>query len=137
MYKHLDSGDTLVRTTSYSLPAELHDHIDVIQPTTMFGRLKSARSTLLFNDNDEDDTVALSKAKAAADNIAATLTNQVSGAVVDASCNRTITIKCLQQLYNVTYTPQNVSTTPQIGITGYLVSAISPMYHAPAFHHWR
>lgn len=43
-----------------------------------------------------------------------------SGGQVDASCNRTITITCLQQLYNaVGFTPSG-KTKNQIGITGYL-----------------
>ncbi|PFH51348.1 hypothetical protein AMATHDRAFT_142954, partial [Amanita thiersii Skay4041] len=36
VWKHEKSGDYLVRTTSYSLPKGLHEHVDVIQPTTMF-----------------------------------------------------------------------------------------------------
>ncbi|KAF9006662.1 peptidase S8/S53 domain-containing protein [Cyathus striatus] len=29
VWKHLESGEHLVRTTSYSLPAHLHDHVDI------------------------------------------------------------------------------------------------------------
>jgi len=47
--------------------------------------------------------------------------NKVSGASVDASCNRTITISCLQQLYNtIGYVP-STQVGNSIGITGYLV----------------
>lgn len=28
-----DSGDSVIRTTSYNLPEHLHEHVDVIQPT--------------------------------------------------------------------------------------------------------
>ena len=43
-----------------------------------------------------------------------------SGGQVDASCNRTITITCLQQLYNaVGFTPSGKNGN-KIGITGYL-----------------
>ncbi|KAF8204664.1 subtilisin-like protein [Pholiota molesta] len=73
---HAKSGDELVRTTSYSLPSNLHEHVDV------FGRK--------FDSN------------------------------VDASCNTTIAISCLRQLYNaVGYVPSNTSNN-SIGITGYL-----------------
>ncbi|KAJ2917503.1 hypothetical protein MD484_g2914, partial [Candolleomyces efflorescens] len=58
VWKHTASGDVLVRTTSYSLPAELYDHIDVIQPTTMFGRLKTAKSTIVWNDDEETSSAA-------------------------------------------------------------------------------
>lgn len=50
-----------------------------------------------------------------------TITIGNTGVTVDASCNTTITVSCLKQLYNaVGYVASN---TPQnsIGITGYLV----------------
>ncbi|KAJ2930578.1 hypothetical protein H1R20_g6516, partial [Candolleomyces eurysporus] len=112
VWKHTASGDVLVRTTSYSLPAELYDYIDVIQPTTMFGRLRTARSTIVWNDDEDLSSAAAAKVGA--------ITDTASGAVVDASCNRTITIKCLQQLYNAEgYTPL-ATVKNSIGITGYL-----------------
>ncbi|KAJ2934290.1 hypothetical protein H1R20_g2804, partial [Candolleomyces eurysporus] len=112
VWKHTASGDVLVRTTSYSLPAELYDYIDVIQPTTMFGRLRTARSTIVWNDDEDLSSAALAKV--------GTITDTASGAVVDATCNRTITIKCLQQLYNAEgYTPL-ATVKNSIGITGYL-----------------
>jgi hypothetical protein len=37
MYAHND-GSTLVRTPEWSLPVNLHDHIDLVQPTTSFFR---------------------------------------------------------------------------------------------------
>ncbi|MBW0490635.1 hypothetical protein O181_030350 [Austropuccinia psidii MF-1] len=44
-YQH-DDGEVLIRTESYSLPLNLHNHVDLIQPTTMFGRLSPRRSTI-------------------------------------------------------------------------------------------
>lgn len=109
---HLESGDYLVRTTSYSLPKKLHEHIDLIQPTTMFGRFKAAESTVY---DFEDADVQLSNAEQSEPII-----NSVTGVPVDASCNKTITISCLEQLYNaVGYIPSaNIGNS--IGITGYL-----------------
>jgi hypothetical protein len=83
-----ESGDAIVRTTSYSLPEHLHSHVDVIQPTTMFGLFKPMRTTSHF------DEVPAGKA-------ATGLVELASGAVVDASCNTTITPRCLRQLYQV------------------------------------
>ncbi|KAG1842351.1 hypothetical protein F4604DRAFT_1597506, partial [Suillus subluteus] len=40
VYKHDKTRERIVQTTSYSLPEILHDHIDLIQPTTMFARFK-------------------------------------------------------------------------------------------------
>jgi len=108
VWKHV-SGDQLVRTTSYSLPENLHDHIDVIQPTTMFGRFKRDMSTIVWVDDSETPPVQ---------NFEATVTPGFS-VPVDASCNSTITIKCLQQLYNATgYVPKAEGNS--VGITGYL-----------------
>ncbi|THV08230.1 tripeptidyl peptidase A [Dendrothele bispora CBS 962.96] len=101
VWVHDASGDSLVRTTSYSLPKHLHEHVDVIQPTTMFSRWKAHKSTI------HDVSPA-----------PASLTGP--NAKIDASCNSTITISCLQQLYNVgNYTP-SADVGNSIGITGYL-----------------
>lgn len=110
MWKHGNSGDQIVRTTSYSLPENVHEHIDVVQPTTMFGQFKGLRSTIVFSDETEASPQLQSLAK---------IIDSTSGAVVDASCNTTITVKCLQQLYNaVGFTPSSKGNS--IGITGYL-----------------
>ncbi|KAF8165633.1 tripeptidyl peptidase A [Crassisporium funariophilum] len=112
VWKHIESGDYLVRTTSYSLPSNLHSHIDLIQPTTMFGRFKEQRSTIVWDDGAElVDTVS---------EIQPTIVDKITGVAVNATCNTTITVSCLKQLYNaVGYTP---SADPKntIGITGYL-----------------
>ncbi|KAG6910769.1 hypothetical protein DXG01_007656 [Tephrocybe rancida] len=111
IWTHEASGDRIVRTTSYSLPEDLHEHVDVIQPTTMFAQLKKMRSTSLFAD--ETDSLPFNEFKDAAP----VLTSD--GVAVDASCNTTITLKCLQQLYNfVGYKPTAKGNS--IGITGYL-----------------
>ncbi|KAF8076737.1 subtilisin-like protein [Lyophyllum atratum] len=110
VWKHA-SGDQIVRTTSYSLPENLHDHIDVVQPTTMFGRFKRDKSTIVWGDDTEIPAVS-------SQNLAA-VANTASGLAVDPSCNRTITISCLQQLYNATgFVPSAKNNS--IGITGYL-----------------
>jgi tripeptidyl-peptidase-1 len=110
VWQHADSGEYIVRTTSYSVPSNLHEHIDVIQPTTIFSRVKGAESTIIFVD-DEPASKELANAQPIVD--------PVSGVTVDPSCNTTITISCLQQLYNfVGYKPSSKGNS--IGITGYL-----------------
>lgn len=79
----------VVRTTSYSLPEHIHGHVDVIQPTTMFGLLKPMRTTSHW---DEDEIVEAEFGATA---------RLASGATVDLSCNTTITPTCLKQLYEV------------------------------------
>ncbi|KAH9921162.1 tripeptidyl peptidase A [Fomitopsis serialis] len=111
VWTHAASGDSLVRTTSYSLPEHLHDHIEVVQPTTMFSRFTPMRTTYRsFRANtaipqSDGATIAVPSA---------------SGGQVAASCNGTITPECLLELYNATgYTPQ-VPGENKIAVTGYL-----------------
>ncbi|KAF8655338.1 hypothetical protein AX16_003111 [Volvariella volvacea WC 439] len=116
IWRHSSTGEYVVRTTSYSLPTDLHQHVDVVQPTTMFGLFKPFKSTLVWDD-DSVVRPELSDAKVVT---TGTVTNPQTGLTVDASCNVNITISCLQQLYNaVGYTP-SAHIGNSIGITGYL-----------------
>ncbi|KZT50360.1 subtilisin-like protein [Calocera cornea HHB12733] len=99
VYRHTPSGDYLVRTLQYSLPAHLHAHVDVVQPSTTFARLAPKRSTL------HGAPVALASASTPA---------------IPASCNHTITPACLKEIYNVgAYVPSATSGN-KLGIAGYL-----------------
>ncbi|QIW94874.1 hypothetical protein AMS68_000392 [Peltaster fructicola] len=73
-----------VRTLRYSVPSELHKHIDMIQPTTRFAQIKPEGSQVL-------DFEIIGDAFAAGAPL--NLTNVV--------CNNTITPQCLRDLYNV------------------------------------
>ena len=107
----------LVRTTSYSLPTNLHTHIELVQPTTMFGRFKPEKSTIFGLDAATELFDTASKALP--------LVLSASGVTVDSSCNKTITVPCLLQLYNaVGYVPSN-DPRNSIGITGYLVCLLT------------
>jgi hypothetical protein len=104
----------LVRTTSYSLPTNLHTHVEVVQPTTMFGRFKPEKSTIFSFD-------AVTELLDTASEALPFVLGDASGVTVDPSCNKTITVSCLLQLYNaVGYVPSN-DPKNSIGITGYLV----------------
>ncbi|KAF5363393.1 hypothetical protein D9756_000248 [Leucocoprinus leucothites] len=106
VWKHLQSGDFLVRTTSYSLPDFVHAHVDVVQPTTMFGRFKGSKSTII----SVDDAPELK--------MSTTTIDIGNGISVDPSCNATVTVNCLKQLYNATeFVGQGKGS---VGITGYL-----------------
>ena len=41
IYHHPASSERVVRTMSYSLPRELHSHVDVVTPTTYFSTVRS------------------------------------------------------------------------------------------------
>ncbi|KAG6844454.1 hypothetical protein H0H87_006874 [Tephrocybe sp. NHM501043] len=110
VWEHIASGSQLVRTTSYSLPEHIYTHVDVVQPTTLFALWKGLKATLYYEDIIEELPVVDSLSKE----------NLASGAVVDPSCNATVTLSCLKQLYNIgNYTPQATKDNA-IGITGYL-----------------
>ncbi|KAI4182780.1 MAG: hypothetical protein L6R41_005778 [Letrouitia leprolyta] len=78
---YANNGVTKLRTTQYSVPDQLLKHIDLISPTTFFGKTASHAPVLSPN-----------------------LPN-LESRQVDASCSSTITPACLKQIYNVKYTP--------------------------------
>ena len=102
----------MVRTTSYGLPIHLHDHIDVIQPTTMFGRFKQHKSTIVPVGSDA--VVAQFDPNAAG-------IDSGSKVTVNPSCKKTITIQCLQELYNAVGVVPSATNNNSIAVTGYLV----------------
>jgi len=108
---HDESGDSIVRTTSYSLPEHLHEHIDVVQPTTMFARMKRMEATYFV----AEDTKPVVDASQPYIPIPYAYNGQVN-----ASCNASITPDCLKQLYNaVGYVPEATDRN-SIAATGYL-----------------
>lgn len=104
------TGESIVRTTSYSLPEILHEHVDLIQPTTMFARFKAFRNTLHWANQAQPPVSSPSNG---------TITGP-AGNQVDASCNKTVTISCLRQLYNAVGYNTSTSNGNQLGLTGYL-----------------
>ncbi|KAF9236232.1 peptidase S8/S53 domain-containing protein [Melanogaster broomeanus] len=90
VYTHSETGESIVRTISYSLPEIMHEHVELIQPTTMFAEPVSGMIT------------------------------GPAGNQVDASCNTTVTISCLRQLYNAVGYNTSATNGNQIAVTAYL-----------------
>ncbi|KAH9479704.1 putative tripeptidyl-peptidase SED2 [Psilocybe cubensis] len=110
VYEHGPSGEEVIRTLSYSLPQELHSHIDVVAPTTYFGTLRSMRKTSFLQPDVKPITD---------EELAASLVPG-SNAAVPSSCSTTITPTCLRDLYNSSaYVPQATATN-KLGVAGYL-----------------
>jgi tripeptidyl-peptidase-1 len=110
VWKHDQDGDVLVRATEYSLPAHLDQHVELIQPTTAFHRARGQRTTFHFSPASDVSSFS-AETKIA-----------ISGSevTVNASCNTTITVSCLKQLYNTgKYIPQATKKNA-IALTGYL-----------------
>jgi tripeptidyl-peptidase-1 len=93
-------GVKRIRSLSYSVPRAVRDHIDLIQPTTRFGQIRTEGSNVL---TQEDVPFSVASADA-----------------VDSSCDTTVTPACLRNLYN--FADYNVSTkvAVKLGVTGYL-----------------
>ncbi|KAI9755282.1 MAG: Phospholipase D1 [Chaenotheca gracillima] len=96
-----------IRTLEYSVPASLHQYIDMIQPTTRFGQIRTQRS--LVNDK---------KIMGHADGHRKEWGHPDKLNVT--ACNATITPTCLRALYNVgNYKPKK-NNGNKFGICGYL-----------------
>jgi tripeptidyl-peptidase-1 len=99
-----------VRTTEYSLPAHLDQHVELVQPTTAFLRTKGHRSTLRFSPT----------AQVSSSSADATIVIPGSAHSVNASCNSTITVSCLKKLYNIADYVPRATHQNAIALTGYL-----------------
>jgi tripeptidyl-peptidase-1 len=107
IYRHTTSGEEVVRTLSYSLPEELHDHIDVISPCTYFGTLRSMRVTSFLQPTLHNIVQDASSV-------------QVPEGTLAPSCNLSITPACLRALYKTSsYVPVSVNVN-KLAIAGYL-----------------
>ncbi|KAL4932388.1 S53 family peptidase [Aspergillus undulatus] len=85
-YAPTDSdGDRVLRTLEYSVPENIASHINMIQPTTRFGGLRSNRATM--------------RAKPTFLETGRQLLNAVAQGSLD-HCNDAITPNCLADLYN-------------------------------------
>ena len=106
IYRHTSSGEEVVRTLSYSLPKELHDHIDVVSPCTYFGTLRSMGVTSFLQPTPPDLEQETSV--------------QVPEGTLDPSCNNIINPACLRALYNTSgYVPVSTNVN-ELAIAGYL-----------------
>jgi tripeptidyl-peptidase-1 len=115
-YKHTDSGELVVRTLEYSLPRALHEHVDLVMPTTVFGRTGVGRGMRsMVHVNSRAGGATETETTDAPD------VTGPAGQTIAASCNTTITPSCLMQLYRTEgYVPQAADKGNRIGITGYL-----------------
>ena len=105
IYRHTTSGEEVVRTLSYSLPNELHDHIDVISPCTYFGTIRSMKVTSFRHSTIHDIVVQD--------------TSSVPEGTLSPSCNATITPACLRALYNTSsYVPVSTKVN-KLAVAGY------------------
>lgn len=105
VYKHRTTGKEIVRTTEYSLPNELLDDIEWVQPTNYFGSLKAQRRTAHIEP-------ASVHAKIGAE----------LGVTDEVTYATNVTLAFLKELYNLTnYRPSTNAATSgnKLAITGW------------------
>lgn len=95
-YQYLDGGGPRLRTLSYSVPDHVAAHVDLVQPTTRFGRL-GARKSGIFETIRLEPVVAADAGPPSKANLAA--------AVGASACDSSVTPDCLKSLYNIRYRP--------------------------------
>jgi tripeptidyl-peptidase-1 len=93
-----------IRALKYSVPQEVREHIDMIQPTTRFGQLRPQFSFVHDKEviGDVNDV------------------SVASIAAVNATCNTSITPQCLKDLYNFADFKADPNVSTLIGVNGFL-----------------
>jgi tripeptidyl-peptidase-1 len=87
----------MLRTLEYSVPEDVAQHINLVQPTTRFAAIRAAHETV-----KEMGIVALAV-----------------NAAAPVNCDTAITPDCLKQLYKINYTP-DVKSGSKVAVASYL-----------------
>ncbi|KAH7136164.1 tripeptidyl-peptidase-like protein [Dendryphion nanum] len=90
-----------IRAIHYSVPKNVREHIDLIQPTTRFGQIRPQVNHII----DKEIVSSTISLKAAA---------------VNATCNTTITPQCLKDLYNFADYQADPAAPVLVGVNGFL-----------------
>ncbi len=102
----------LIRTTHYSLPEDLHAHIELVQPTTYFGRPKPMSTKLIIKPLNINLTISLNPTPPPPG-------HSYTDPRLNVSCTDVITVFCLQQLYNTSGYNPAATNKNSIGINGF------------------
>ena len=89
------NGVKKIRTLQYSIPSSLKQHVDLIHPTTYFGKMVPQAPVARQSPRTVEDRTT------------------------DPSCAALITPKCLKEIYNINYTPDPKSGS-KIGFGSFL-----------------
>ncbi|KII88063.1 hypothetical protein PLICRDRAFT_30516 [Plicaturopsis crispa FD-325 SS-3] len=102
VFTHEQTGTQSIRTLAYSIPASLQGHVDLVHPTVTFPNPLSGRPFI---------TSPVSPAT--------NVTAAVESRAVPASCARTITPTCLQDLYGIPTTAATQSSN-KLAVSGFI-----------------
>lgn len=108
-----NAGIQKLRTTEYSVPDELQTYIDLITPTTYFGKTLPQIPVPKMNHRVGVLTTRYFNGS----------TNSTSNDTIDASCATLITPTCLKEIYNINYTPDPASGS-KIGFGSFLNQSV-------------
>lgn len=124
IFQHADSS-TLVRAPEWSLPEHLHEHIEVVQPTTAFFR-PGKQSSDLIKPSEDDSWHSVSWVKEHWHPGPSHLPYSDPRANVSGICNASfVTLECLRTLYGtIDYVPQ-VPEQNSIAITDFLTETVN------------
>jgi tripeptidyl-peptidase I len=122
IYEHRSTGEQLVRTTEYSVPRDVSDHLDLVSPTTYFRQIRALNqhnSGAIFEPLEKDFKPLTGLQRVSANQQAST--NAQIAAGQPASCNATrVTAQCLRDYYQVSDYKVKSSTNQFVGISGFL-----------------
>ncbi|KAF8952094.1 family S53 protease-like protein [Flammula alnicola] len=104
-FTHSQTGKQLTRTLSYSVPAALKGHVDLVHPTITFD---NPFIHLPIVSTPKDVVTASSKSESI-----------IEGRVVPASCRTIVTPSCLQALYGIPTTRATQSSNT-LGVSGFI-----------------
>lgn len=122
-FRHDTTGMVVLRTLSYSLALELHEHIDMVHPTTYFPGVNAMKTKVVAQSKNPPVTQRHHLAKAWIDielekrKISSHPTSPTRLDV--ASCNTTVTPDCVKALYGFEDFVPSTSQGNKFAIAGY------------------
>ncbi len=132
-----NAGIQKLRTTKYSVPEDLQVHIDLITPTTYFGKtvpqiplpkVPAPKTPAPKTDHRARDLYirhfngihySNGTMNSTTNSTTVGTSNSTTNDTIDASCATLITPTCLKELYNINYTPDPKSGS-KIGFGSFL-----------------
>lgn len=110
--QYQNEGISKIRTTSYSVPADVMEHIELIHPTTFFGKTQAFRPVHIANGEAELFNEPIESFEV--------IEPRQARRQIDASCRQNITPKCLKQMYNVGSYEPDAKSGSKIGFGSFL-----------------
>ncbi|EEH19223.1 hypothetical protein PABG_01542 [Paracoccidioides brasiliensis Pb03] len=110
-----------IRTMEWSLPQDLHDAIDTIQPTTSFMRIRSHIKHRQNEDHEVTDLNQLAEDATEGIGTGVELNNIPPGLTPQQACNESaVTPLCLRTLYGTLYHRADSRRKTRMGLVNYL-----------------